>query len=478
MGFVFPGNPFEHPNMLVPLVMFLWFPVVLYLFSRFPARKAVIVSFLVAWLFLPQAELVLPGIPDYNKMSATCYSILLATLIYDVGRFQTFRLSLLDLPMAAWCLSPFIASMANDLGPYDGFAAVLDQTMRWGVPYFLGRIYLNNLEGLRQLAMGIFVGGLTYVPLCLFEIRLSPQLHKYLYGGFPHSFGQTIRDGGYRPNVFMETGLMVGAFMMAATLIGIWFWQIGMVKKIWNIPMPWLMWPLIFTFALLKSYGAYTLLIVGVGVMLIAKQFRTAIPLFMIIVGIGVYLYVNAATSTYSSDQLVATLSDIFPPDRIQSYVFRLNNEEMLVDRARQHFWFGWGGWGRSRQVIDALGQHTEAVQDSLWVIAFGEHGMFGLISCFMAMLVPITSLFSVRYPAPVWFNRKAAGAAVLGVVVVLYAVDCILNAMINPIYILALGGLSSIAVKRSELLKPMRRAVQRRVRASYDAPASETSAS
>ena len=474
MGFVFPGNPVGHPNILVPFVMFLWFPVVLYLFSRFPARKAVIVSFLVAWLFLPQAELVLPGIPDYNKMSATCYSILLATLIFDVGRFQTFKFGWLDLPMAIWCLCPFAASMTNDLGPYDGFSAVLDQTMRWGVPYFLGRIYLNNLEGLRQLAMGIFVGGLVYVPLCLFEIRLSPQLHNYLYGGFPHSFGQTIRDGGYRPNVFMETGLMVGAFMMAATLIGIWFWQTGMVKRLWNIPMPWLVWTLILTFALLKSYGAYTLLIVGVGIMFIAKQFRTAMPIFIIIVGIGVYLYVNAGTETYSSDQLVEGLSSVFPPDRIQSYVFRLNNEEMLVHRARQHFEFGWGGWGRSRQVIDKLGQHVEAVQDSLWVIAFGEHGMLGLITCFASMLVPITALFSIRYPAPQWANRKVAGAAVLGVVVVLYAIDCILNAMINPIYILALGGLATVAMKRSELLQPIRRTVPiRRVRPSFETPAS-----
>jgi hypothetical protein len=475
MGFVFPGNPFGHPNIIVPLVMFLWFPAVLYLFSRYPARKAVIISFLVAWLFLPQAELVLPGIPDYNKMSATCYSILLATLVFDVGRFQIFKFGWLDLPMAIWCSCPFVASMTNDLGPYDGFAAVLDQTMTWGVPYFLGRIYLNNLEGLRQLAMGIFVGGLTYVPLCLFEIRLSPQLHRYLYGDFPHSFGQTIRDGGYRPNVFMETGLMVGAFMMAATLIGIWFWQTGMVKRLWNIPMPWLVWSLILTFALLKSYGAYTLLIVGLGTMLVAKRFRTAMPIFIIIVGIGAYLYINAATETYSSDQLIEALSSVFPPERIQSFEFRLNNEELLVDRARQHFTFGWAGWGRSRQVIDQLGEQIEAVQDSLWVIAFGENGMVGLVSCFMSMLLPITALFSMTYPAQTWFNRKVVGAAALGVVVALYAVDCILNAMINPIYILALGGLTTVAMKRSELIQPVRRAVQiRRARTgSYETPAS-----
>ncbi|MBD3880500.1 O-antigen ligase domain-containing protein [Phormidium tenue FACHB-886] len=455
--------------------MFLWIPIVLYLFASLPARKAVIISFLVAWLFLPQAELMLPGVPDYNKISATCYGILLATFIFDVGRFQTFKFGWLDLPMLIWCLCPFVSSMTNDLGAYDGFSAALDQTMRWGVPYFLGRIYLNNLEGLRQLAMGIFVGGLVYVPLCLIEVRLSPQLHRYLYGGFPHSFGQTIRDGGYRPNVFMETGLMVGAFMLAATLIGIWFWQTGMVKQLWNIPMSWLVWTLIITFALLKSYGAYSLLIVGVGIMFIAKQFRTALPVYMIIVGIGAYLYINAATETYSSDQLVEALSSIFPPERIQSYEFRLENEELLVDRARQQIWFGWGGFGRSRQVINALGERIEAIQDSLWVIAFGANGMVGLVSCFTAMLLPVTAMFVGPYSAQHWFNRKVAGAAVLGIIVVLYMVDCVLNAMINPIYILACGGIASVAMKRSELLQATRQALQgRRTRArSYETPAS-----
>jgi len=461
MGFILPGNPGGHAAITVPIVMFLWIPVVLYLFSRFPARKAVIVSFLTAWLFLPQALLVLPGIPDYDKISATCYGILLATFIFDVGRFSTFKFSWLDVPMAIWCFCPFISSITNDLGPYDGFSALLDQTMVWGVPYFLGRIYLNNLEGLRQLAMGIFVGGLIYVPLCLFEVRISPQLHRIVYGDYPHSIAQAMRDGGYRPNVFMESGLMVAAFMMAATLIGIWFWQSGTVKQLWNIPISWLVWALVITFALLKSYGAYSLLILGVGILFIAKQFRTAFPVFLIVIGIGAYLYVNAGTDTYFSDQLVAYLSDVFPPERIQSYVFRLNNEEILVKHAQERLTFGWGGWGRSRVVINESG--AETVQDSLWVIALGAYGIVGLISCFSSMLSPVITLFSIRYPASLWLNRKVAGAAALGVIVVLYMVDCILNAMINPIYILACGGIATLAIKPRESSQIERRALQQR---------------
>jgi hypothetical protein len=238
MSFIFPGNPMGAPNLLVPLVMFSWIPVVLYLFSRLPARQAVVLSFLGAWLFLPQAVLELNGIPDYTKTSATCYGILLATFIFDAGRFSAFKFGWLDVPMLVWCLCPIASSLLNGLGPYDGFASALDQTMTWGVPYFLGRIYLSSLLGLRHLAIGIFVGGLIYMPLCILESRLSPQLHRIVYGAFASAdFGQTMRLGGFRPTVFMAHGLAVAAFMMASTLIGLWLWHTGTVRQIRNIPM-------------------------------------------------------------------------------------------------------------------------------------------------------------------------------------------------------------------------------------------------
>jgi hypothetical protein len=179
MGFVFISNPGGNVSPIVPVVMILWIPIVLYFFSRFPANKAIVVSALGGWMFLPEAALALPGLPDYTKMSATCYGILLATVIFDVGRFRTFRFSWIDIPMVGLCLSPLLASVTNGLGWYDGISASIDQTATWGVPYFLGKIYMNKLEGIRQLAVGIFVGGVIYAPLCLFESRFSPHLHRF-----------------------------------------------------------------------------------------------------------------------------------------------------------------------------------------------------------------------------------------------------------------------------------------------------------
>jgi hypothetical protein len=462
MGFTFPGNPYEAPNLLVPLVMFGWIPIVLYLFSRLPARQAVVVSFLTAWLFLPQAAIKFAlGIPEYNKVSATCYGILLATFIFDVGRFRTFKFGWLDLPMLIWCLCPFASSLANGLGPYDGLSATVQQTMTWGVPYFLGRIYLNTLQGLRQLAVGIFVGGLIYVPLCLLEARLSPQLHRIVYGGFPFAdFGQAIRLGGYRPTVFMQHGLAVGAFMMAATLIGLWLWQNNTIKHLWNIPTAWLMISLLMTLVLTRSTGALTIFLIGVVILSVGKQFRTALPLFLLILGIAIYLYLNIATTVYFGDQLVTYLGKVFPPDRIQSLQFRFDNEELLVRHARDQMMFGWGGWNRSRVLLPGTSA-SYAIQDSLWVLSFGQNGAVGLASLFSAMLLPVVALFWNKYPARLWTHPQVAPAAALCVMIVLYMLDCVMNAMINPIYVLAVGGVSGLAMSSEQKrLQPKRQIV------------------
>ena len=78
--------------------------------------------------------------------------------------------------MLAWCVCPLFSSLTNDeLGLYDGFSETLDQTLAWGVPYFMGRLYLGDAAGLRaDLVVGVVLGGLLYIPLCLYEMRATP----------------------------------------------------------------------------------------------------------------------------------------------------------------------------------------------------------------------------------------------------------------------------------------------------------------
>src|SRR5438270_701411 len=101
-------------GILVPITLFGWIPVVLLLFAVLPPRRAVILAFIGAWLFLPMAGYKIPGIPDYSKTSATAMGVLAAAMIFDSNRLFRFRFSLIDLPMIVWCLSQFFTSILND----------------------------------------------------------------------------------------------------------------------------------------------------------------------------------------------------------------------------------------------------------------------------------------------------------------------------------------------------------------------------
>ena len=439
--------------MILPpqIVMTAWLPIVFYLFKRFKIQEAVIISFIVAWLFLPQrAGFVFPGLPDYERMSATVYSIFLATVVYDFQRIDKFNFSWIDIPMLVWCVCPLFSSISNGLGVYDGISASLGQTIAYGGPYFIGRIYLNNLAGMRKLAIGIFIGGLAYVPLCLYEIRFSPQLHRIIYGyhGNP-SFVQTKRYGGFRPTVFMQHGLSVGMWMMAATLVGIWLWKTGSLKQLYSISMRWLVAALLITFILTKSTGAYGLLLLGVAVLFIAKQFRTSIALLLTVFFMAFYLQQNVSANVSFSEQIITTLNSFnVPEERILSLKYRFDNEELLGDKARERIIFGWGGWARNR-VYDYnwRGEYVDvSTTDSLWIITFGTNGLVGLISLYASVLVPVLS-FIWYYPALYWSHSKISSTVAIVVVVTLYMIDCLVNDQPNPVFTFATGGISTISI-------------------------------
>jgi hypothetical protein len=434
---------------LIPLAMFGFIPAVFYLFVRFPAQRAVIISFVAAWLFLPQASYPIPSLPPYTKISAACYGILLGTLIYDTARLTSFKPGWLDVPMVIYCLCPIVSQVSNGGSP---ISPTVNQIVTWGLPYFLGRLYVGSLDGLRQLAIGIFAGGLAYIPFTLVEGVRGPILHQMIYGvNAFEDWGQARRMGGWRPVVFMQHGLMVGLWMMTAALIAVWLWQTGTLKKFMGRNIKTLVIILTIAFFLCRSTGAYSLFAMALIVLFSAKWFRTSLPLLLIIGYIVFYLYI-AAAGQFSSKEAIDFITQIFGEERAGSLKFRFDMEEILGEKARQRFMFGWGDSGGNR-VYNEYGQDI-SVTDSLWIIAFGINGAVGLVSLFSSLLLPVIVFCVFKYPARTWSNPKVAPAAALGVALTMYVFDCVLNAMTNPIFALIAGGISGLVLKAPESLK------------------------
>ena len=437
-------------NFLVRLTLFGWIPFVLFLFTVFPPRRAVIWAFLLAWLFLPMAGFGVKGLPDYTKMSATTAGVLIGALIFDTDRILAFRPRWVDIPMAVWCLSPFISSYLNDLGAYDGVAEIVHGTIIWGLPYVIGRVYFSDLEGLRDLALGMFMGGLIYIPLCWLELRLSPQLHLWVYGYHQHSFAQSERDGGYRPMVFMQHGLMVSMWMAMTGLIGVWLWRSKTVARVWDMPVNYLVPALLITAYLCKSKYALLLLLTGVGMLYLAKTMRTSWLIILLALVPPTYTILRA-TGAVTGETMVAEAKNWFGDERSRSLFVRVDNENALVEKAMEKPWFGWGGWGRSRVTDD---EGRDRITDSLWIITIGKAGWVGLAALMAMLLLPML-LVCKDWKVELWSHPAVAPVVVLGMITMLYMFDHLMNGMVNPIFMLAVGAVGSAHY----ILKPQPRA-------------------
>jgi hypothetical protein len=432
-------------NIVVAIALFGWIPLVMLLFRRFEARLAVTLAFVGGWMFLPVAGFKVPGVPAYNKMTATCIVILFWAWKFDKERFREFSGSLADVPMLVWCLTPFFSSVFNDLGVYDGLSQTMYQSITWGVPYILARIYFSDPAGLKMLATAIFIGAVIYIPFCWFEMIMSPQLHRLTYGFHQHNFLQTLRDGGgFRPMVFMDHGLMTSMWMVLGVFLGTWMYHTGeLPEKILVVPSRYLLIMLVVTTFAMKSVGAIVLLLIGLVVIYLSNRMKNVVLLLIMLLVPILYVYTRT-TGIWDGTNLSGFVAEKFSPARAQSLQFRFDNETILINKALQGTPFGWGGYGRSR-VYDEKGKDV-SVTDGLWIITLGRNGTFGLMAMIIAIQTPV-ALFFLRFKPSRWNEKKWAVPAVMAIFLAIYMIDNLLNAMINPIYMLFNGGLTSLAL-------------------------------
>lgn len=431
-------------NNLVQLALFAWPVVAAAMFLYLPVRHALLASFLGGWMLLPMATIRFQGIPNIDKSSAIAVGVLLGlALCGELWRLTQVRPHWLDLPMAIWCVLPFISAMSVGLGPYDGVSGIVENVTVWGLPYWFGRAFFNEPAALRTLATGVVVAGLVYLPLCWFEMRFSPQLHNMVYGYHQHDFRQTMRGGGYRPMVFMAHGLMVAMFMATASLMALGLWWSGARRRLFNVPMGWWVALLLITTVLCRSTGASGLLVLGVVSLMMSDRLRMALPVLLLVMLPPIYVF-SRIGQTELPQQLVHVAEAVFGETRAASLQYRIDNEQALMHRAWEAPIFGWRGWNLARQVRPGLRPDELPVAESMWIIAFGRHGLTGLTTFFVLMLLVPVMLFR-RLPRPLLTHPLGAPVACAGLAIVLFAIDGLFNAMLNPMFLLMIGGAAGL---------------------------------
>lgn len=428
-------------------------PIAVVLFLLLPPRTAAAATYVVGWLFLPQAQIPVPGaIPDWDRVNAIAISVLAGVAVMDGSRLSRLRPSLLDLPVIAYCaLIPLASSMSNGLGLYDGAAQALTVSFTIGLPYLVGRMYFSDPRGLRILAIAVFLAGLIYVPLCLWEVRMSPQIHRTVYGFHQHTFLQTYRFGGWRPMVFLQHGLAVGMLLTCAAIQGMWLWSCRRLDR-WQTEGGVALVVLVLTAIFCKSLGAVMLLAAGTGALLAARHLGTRALLVALTVIPPAYITVRMSGS-WAAEGLVDIIATNISADRAASVQYRLHNETLIVDKGWEQPLLGWGGWGRGKVEDESRGKTV--VADGMWVIAFNRAGLAGLSALNLMFLLPVWCVLARAGPPRLW-TADAQIAVGLAAMLALYAIDNLMNAMFSPWNPLAMGGLTGwLAWRRTLRARP-----------------------
>ena len=434
-------------NILVPITLFGYPFFVMFLFKKFEHRLAAALAYVAGWMFLPNAEYEI-FLLRHTKTTVIGFGILASIFFFDKAKFSKFKFNAFDIPILLWCTAPFFSSMFNDLGPYDGLSQALYQTIRWGLPYYIGRLFFSDPDAMKILAITIVLGGIVYIPLCWFEMIMSPQLHRLTYGFHQHEFLQTLREGGgFRPMVYMEHGLMTSMWMMLAVILGSWLYYCkDMPERIFSIHTEHMLLMLIFTFFMMKSQGAIVLLLFCLIVLFVNNKLTKIILIAILLITPYLYIFTRI-NGIWDGKNLSNYVAEKFSPVRAQSLQFRFDNETILIVKAMQGTIFGWGGFGRSR-VYDEKGRDL-SVTDGLWIITLGQNGIYGLILLTITIQLP-TILFTLRFKPEDWKKKGLAAPAVMAIFLVITMVDNLLNAMVNPIYMLFNGGLTGMVLNNA----------------------------
>ncbi len=446
------------PNLLAYLALFGWPVIVFILFKQLQIQTAIISSILTGYLLLPsRLGLDMPLIPILDKTTIPSLACFFACLFFDKRRKQSARkVAISEKPKANRAnlvyrsllfflfITPFVTVVTNFepiiVGPtyipgqsfYDaiGLCGLLLFTI---LPLLLADKYLATPESHIALLKALCIAALLYSALVLLEVRLSPQLNRWVYGYFPHSFQQHIRNGGYRPIVFLLHGLWVGIFLCKATIASAVLWkEYGKSKN--GILYFYATTYLLIILFLSKNFGAFIIAVFTV--------------FFISFFGVKRALIIPALASILLVSYPLLRHHDIVPTrffvetaakineERSRSLEYRVDMEDSLLERAMEKPVAGWGLWSRGAVYDPQTGQNL-SVSDGIWIITISAFGWMGYLSLFGLLAFPILTLYARRKKTPL-------PIATVGLSLVLAAnlIDSIPNAALSPVMYLISGAL------------------------------------
>lgn len=452
----------------VPTIALVIWPIVsLIIFAKLPLKQAVVVSVLTGHLLLPERfEIDLRGLPAIEKASMILVGLILGLIVYrnkdqhnpaipknilenQYRLIGILMMGAIGLLIANTTLTVMTNREALVYGPvtlpglpWRDVISMVTNVVVVAAPFIVARKLFSQPEDHRMLLQYLVVAALAYSALILIEIRLSPQLHRWVYGFHQHSFAQHIRGGVFRPKVFLDHGLTVGFFLFSACIAaGALFYSADQKTKTKRfIAFGFLVLVLIAS----RNLGATALILLIAPLLWMGRSLQ----IWSITIVTAIFLTYPAVRQAQilPLDQIHAFAEQVSPA-RAQSLKYRFDNEDILLEHALKKPISGWGGWNRAR-VFNQDGRDISTT-DGLWIIQIGQQGWLGYIGFFSLLTFPLLVLFRVRKRKEIPIETIAIALIMMGNLIYL-----IPNATLTPIGWLFAGALAGFAQFDGKQLK------------------------
>ena len=438
--------------------LFAWPFIAMAIVSARGSVHGLIWATLIGALFLPEKYSIdLPGLPPYDKNAAVALGLVLGLLVArkttaasgdDPNRFAARTMAALAVMLL---VSGVVTVLANPesltFGPtfikgldLHDLMSMTSESMIFLILFLAAQRHLGSPEAHVALLRAFVLAGAGYSLLVLFEVRMSPQLHQWVYGYFQHSWIQHVRGGAYRPIVFQPHGLWIGIFLLTCALSAIALFKTRFRAGDRRGGLLFATFWFVMVLFLSRNFGATVLAVLFAP----ALWFLGRRPQTWIAVSVVATFLVYPAlrqSGLITLDTPIAVAESI-SPERAQSFAYRVDNERAYLERAAEKPLTGWGIWARWR-IFDPVTGADVSVSDGRWVSVLGERGWIGYIASFGLLSVPILLL-------PLVARRREVSHATMGIAMIMVATMLyqLANNTIGPMTLLLAGALSGFVIR------------------------------
>ncbi|MEL6765651.1 MAG: hypothetical protein AAFP17_00605 [Pseudomonadota bacterium] len=444
-------------------------------FLRFGVQHGIAWTVIIGFLFLPLSPtLNLPLLPTVNRTSVPVVCALLFATLMMRGRAWKASTSEQFLPgwlptnkiLSVFAVVAVTSSTLTILTNRDsgstpfGFLQATELTDIGAMTYellfpvlllLLGRRFLSDENGALIFLKVVGLMGVAYGALIVLEWRLSPMLKFWVYGIWDINWVLATRSSGFRPVVFMQSGLQASIFQAMASIAAIAVFRAsnGGDRTLWRFIA-------LFCLACLPFTQSMAAIILGFGFSLVAffGSKRQILIIVALIAGFVFTYPVLRMAEVVPTTQMVSA-ARVVSDTRAGSLAFRFQSEDRYIDRALIRPFFGWGQ--RERDMPRTADGERAAIPDSNWSIITTQRGFVAFVAIYGLFTLPTIVLWRKRRVAPI--NHVVLG---LSLIVCVALLDKLLNSFFTPILWIGSGALIGVA-ERVVLKESTEAAAERR---------------